>query len=100
VTFVEEFLVGQPGRIRQIFELGGVVFSGARNGSEHHARCAFHDDPFPSMDVNLDKGLFICRACGERGNAVQFHARRNGLTKEAAIADLRGVLGLAQERRP
>src|SRR6266542_140412 len=93
MNFIEEFLIGQPGRVRRIFELGGIAFNGRHSGQEYRVLCPFHDDHTPSMDVNLDKAVFICRACDARGDAVQFHARRNGLSNEAAIADLRDVLG-------
>ena len=34
--------------------------------------CPFHDDTHPSLDANKDQPIFVCRACGESGNTIDF----------------------------
>lgn len=40
----------------------------ARSGAEWMARCIWHDDSTASLQINVDKGLYLCFACGARGN--------------------------------
>lgn len=37
-------------------------------GFEWQALCPFHEDSSPSFSVNIKKGLYICYACGAKGN--------------------------------
>jgi hypothetical protein len=94
VSFVEENLVGRPELVRRAFEFAGVTFSGAHRGAEWRVLCPFHPDQHPSLDINVEQGVFICRACGEGGDAVDFYALRENLTVVEAIARLRDELGL------
>ena len=43
-------------------------------GAERMIRCPFHDDGTPSCAVNLDRRLFHCFACGEKGTVLDFVA--------------------------
>lgn len=45
-----------------------------RSNGQAEAVCPFHDDNRPSLSVNLSSGLWICHACGKRGNVRQFAA--------------------------
>jgi hypothetical protein len=49
-------------------------FHNSRNSAEATALCPFHHDKHPSFAVNLNTGLWICRAesCRARGNVEQF----------------------------
>ncbi|MDA8791916.1 CHC2 zinc finger domain-containing protein [Bacteriovoracaceae bacterium] len=38
--------------------------------NQQNVSCIFHEDRKPSMSVNLDKGVFYCFSCGEKGNIV------------------------------
>jgi len=40
----------------------------SKNGLEWQALCPFHDDTSPSLSVNIRKGVYICYACGAKGN--------------------------------
>lgn len=44
-------------------------------GGEARCLCPFHDDHHPSLDVNLDKGLWLCRAGCGGGGMEQFVMR-------------------------
>jgi hypothetical protein len=49
--------------------------------------CPFHHDTNPSLRVNTLSGGFICMACGEKGDLISFHQKRNNLSfKETCIA--------------
>jgi hypothetical protein len=49
-------------------------FRNGRHSAEATALCPFHHDKHPSFSVNLNTGLWICRAesCNAKGNARQF----------------------------
>lgn len=40
-------------------------------GDEWQGLCPYHQDHSPSFSVNVKKGLFICYACGAKGNMKQ-----------------------------
>lgn len=42
-----------------------------KSGLEWQALCPFHEDTTPSLSVNIRKGLYICYACGAKGNMKQ-----------------------------
>lgn len=50
--------------------LSGVKQSG--NEGNYVALCPFHNDRNPSFSFNENTGLWLCFACGEKGNAYQF----------------------------
>lgn len=39
-----------------------------RSGMEWQCLCPYHEDSSPSFSINVRKGLFICYACGAKGN--------------------------------
>jgi 5S rRNA maturation endonuclease (ribonuclease M5) len=39
-----------------------------KNGLEWQAVCPFHNDTQPSLSINIRKGVYICYACGAKGN--------------------------------
>lgn len=39
-----------------------------RSGVEWQCLCPYHEDSSPSFSINVRKGLFICYACGAKGN--------------------------------
>ena len=41
-------------------------------GNQRIALCPFHEDTKHSFSINIDSGLYNCKACGESGNAVKF----------------------------
>jgi DNA primase len=43
--------------------------------AERMTKCPFHDDRSPSCSLNLDKKVFHCFACGEKGTILDFVAR-------------------------
>ena len=96
MSFVSDHLAGRPDLVRQVFELSGVAFNGSHRGAEWTITCPFHDDKHPSMDVNVEKARYICRACPAQGDAVHFYALHRKLADEEAIVELREKLGIAR----
>jgi DNA primase len=47
----------------------------SRSGNEWACLCPFHEEKGPSFSINIEKGLFICYACNERGNFAKLAAR-------------------------
>ena len=41
-------------------------------GEEAMARCCFHDDNNPSLSINLRREVYLCHACGAKGNFTKF----------------------------
>lgn len=56
-----------------------------RAGAEYVGLCPFHQEKTPSFYVNPAKGLYLCRGCGEGGDAISWLRKKRGLTfREAA----------------
>lgn len=52
-----------------IVEIAERIGRVKRVGKEHVVLCPFHADHTPSLYVNREKGKFLCRVCGARGDA-------------------------------
>ena len=63
-----------------------------KQGNDHVGLCPFHQDTKPSLRVTATKGLFHCMSCGAAGNAIQFVARKEGITDKAAALKLTGSI--------
>lgn len=61
-----------------------------RNGNELKVQCPFTElhisgqDRIPSFTVNLGSGVYLCNACGSRGNIHTFYMLTNHLSKQEA----------------
>lgn len=66
-----------------ILERYGIVLE--RRGAELVGRCPFHEDHKPSFRVNVEKKVFHCFGCHAKGGAIEFVAKKDGISiKEAA----------------
>ena len=57
--------------------------SGQRvSGDQVAFRCPWHSDESPSLHVHLTKnlGVYVCRACGEKGDVITFVQKQQGKT--------------------
>ena len=51
-----------------------------RDWGQINIRCPFHADSHSSGTANLDKNIFLCFACGVKGNSLQIIADREGIS--------------------
>ncbi len=67
-------------------------------GNQVKIRCPFHDDERPSCSVNLEKKLFHCFACDQRGNVLDFVHRMEAIhaTDGATVSLRQAGLKLAE----
>lgn len=61
-----------------------------KRGSDHFARCPWHDDDTPSLSLTPGKNLFHCFGCGAKGNAIQFVQKMEGLPFPVAFEKVAG----------
>jgi hypothetical protein len=48
---------------------------------EYRALCPFHGDlKNPNLTINVQKGIYICFACQEKGNIIDFYKKHTGKT--------------------
>lgn len=75
-----------------------------RSGVEWLALCPYHKDQNPSFSFNVHKGLFICYACGAKGNTEQlakhFGVVASGLgAKDISADDVKQKIRSVYENR-
>lgn len=67
-----------------------------RSGDEYMAKCFVHDDSSASLQFNVKSGLWVCFACGAKGNAKSLVRHFGGSYRdpEVDIADIYAKLAL------
>ncbi len=60
-------------RFETILAIYGLETRG--HGAERMTWCPFHDDKSPSCSINLEKKVFHCFGCGEKGTILDFVAK-------------------------
>jgi CHC2 zinc finger len=78
----------QPLDKPSIIEIIGERLELRKAGSEFVGPCPFHNDCHPSLYVNPEKGVFLCRACQESGDVFDFIQKLDGLTFSEACKAL------------
>ena len=81
-----------------IGELIGSRIELKRRGNELSGICPFHADSKPSLDINPDKGVYLCRACQASGNAIGFLMEYDGLGFVEAVEALAAFAGVEVPR--
>ena len=61
--------------------------------------CPFHGEKTPSFKVDDTKGTYRCFGCGERGNAISFVMKHDGLEFPAAVKVLADKKNIKIEER-
>ena len=74
--------------------VGRKVSLKRRSGSEYAGLCPFHNEKTPSFTVNDKKSFFYCFGCHEKGDAVGFVMKTEGLTFPEAVEKLAREVGL------
>lgn len=64
------------------------------SGSEYTGLCPFHNEKTPSFTVNDKKGFFYCFGCHEKGDAIGFVMKTEGLSFPDAVEKLAREAGL------
>jgi hypothetical protein len=72
-------------------ECGEIRTHGMRRFS---CRCPFHDDRSPSLDADVEKGVWLCRVCQIGGDAITYAELSLSLKFTAAVEYLEGRLGI------
>ncbi len=84
-------------RVQQANDIVDVVSEHVnlkKRGREMVGLCPFHDDHRPSLNVNPDKQIFKCFACGAGGDVLKFVQMRENLTFPQAIQRLAQRAGI------
>ncbi len=50
----------------------------SERGAEWEAICPFHEDTNPSLNLNIENGLWKCHACGAAGDVFKFYMQLTG----------------------
>ncbi|MFL5894908.1 MAG: DNA primase, partial [Thermoleophilaceae bacterium] len=69
-----------------------------RVGSQWMGRCPFHDERTASFSVDVEKKVFNCFGCGEKGDAFGFVEKTQGLDFKGALEHLAGRSGVELQR--
>lgn len=64
-----------------------------RNGSEWMVRCCFHENEgSPSMQFNVEKGMFVCFSCGA-GGGMKTLSKHLGIRHQDPAVDVNDLIG-------
>lgn len=75
-----------------------------RHGNELKSQCPFAElhaagqDRNPSFTVNLGSGVYLCNACGSKGNIHTYYMVTRGLDKQTAWFELGDKLGIERPK--
>jgi DNA primase len=78
--------------------VGRKVSLKRRSGAEYAGLCPFHNEKTPSFTVNDKKSFFYCFGCHEKGDAVGFVMKTEGLSFPEAVEKLAREVGLPVPR--
>ena len=65
-------------------------------GEQLRCSCPFgtHEDKNPSFNISMEKGCFLCHACGARGSISNFGAEMTGVSTKEAWQEIKSVTGV------
>ena len=72
----------------------GNYLSIKRSGSAQVSVCPFHNDTKPSMNINDNKKIFKCFACGAAGDAISFVMKHRNLDYVDALKEICSKQGI------
>jgi DNA primase len=78
--------------------VGRKVSLKRRSGAEYAGLCPFHNEKTPSFTVNDKKGFFYCFGCHEKGSAIDFVMKTEGLSFPEAVEKLAREVNLPVPR--
>jgi len=94
MAFPPGFLDELKARVSLSDVVGRKVALKRRSGSEYAGLCPFHNEKTPSFTVNDKKSFFYCFGCHEKGDAVGFVMKTEGLSFPEAVEKLAREVGL------
>jgi DNA primase len=77
-----------------IVALIGETVALKRAGRSFKGLCPFHKEKTPSFNVNAERGYFHCFGCGEKGGAIDYLIKLEGLTFPEAVRALAERAGI------
>jgi 5S rRNA maturation endonuclease (ribonuclease M5) len=88
------------GDYRPLFE--GYLGELTRAGKQYRARCPFHDDHRPSLDIEHTTGQWHCKVCQTGGDHFKLVAKIKGLDGNfpAVLADIAAKFGITGNGSP
>ncbi len=95
----DQAIVNQVQQANDIVDVVSEHVAIKKKGREMVGLCPFHDDHRPSLNVNVQKQIFKCFACGAGGDVFKFVQMRENLTFPQAIERLADRAGIKLERR-
>ncbi|MBY0322686.1 MAG: DNA primase [Reyranella sp.] len=98
MAFPPGFLDELRARISLSDIVGRKVTLKRKSGAEYSGLCPFHNEKTPSFTVNDKKAFFYCFGCHEKGDAVGFVMKTEGLSFPEAVEKLAHEVGLPVPR--
>ncbi len=98
MAFPPGFLDELRARLSLSDVIGRKVALKRRSGSEYYGLCPFHNEKTPSFTVNDKKGFFYCFGCHEKGDAIGFVMKTEGLSFPESVEKLARDAGLEVPR--
>ena len=94
MAFPPGFLDELKARVSLSDVVGRKVALKRKSGSEYAGLCPFHNEKTPSFTVNDKKSFFYCFGCHEKGDAVGFVMKTEGMSFPEAVEKLAREVGL------
>ena len=98
MAFPPAFLDELRARLTMSDIVGRKVSLKRKNASEHVGLCPFHSEKTPSFTVSDKKGFFYCFGCHEKGSAIDFVMKTEGLSFPETVEKLAREVGLPVPR--
>jgi DNA primase len=98
MAFPPGFLDELRARLSLSEVVGRKVTLKRKSGAEYSGLCPFHNEKTPSFTVNDKKAFFYCFGCHEKGDAVGFVMKTEGLSFPEAVEKLAREVNLPVPR--
>ncbi|HLM13046.1 MAG TPA: DNA primase, partial [Reyranella sp.] len=98
MAFPPGFLDELRARLSLSEVVGRKVSLKRKSGAEYSGLCPFHNEKTPSFTVNDKKAFFYCFGCHEKGDAVDFVIKTEGLSFPEAVEKLAREVNLPVPR--
>ena len=76
-----------------ISQVIGNYLALSKRGNQTLAVCPFHDDSKPSLNVNDQRGMFMCFACNTGGDHITFVEKYRNLNFMDTLEEISKIIG-------